>query len=79
MPEIREQAKNCIEKGRFSLKISSVRGDRQGGKVFVPPGAIYSICEEKEQKQTLKRGARLAVNRRLAAPSFFALRPTVDR
>jgi hypothetical protein len=43
VPEIREQAKNCIEKVRFSLKTPPVRDDTQGGKVFLLPGAIYPI------------------------------------
>jgi len=75
MSEIREQAKNCIKKVRFSLKMPPVRGDKQGGNVFVPPGTVLSIRGEKEQKQTHKRRAWLAVNRRLAAPAFFCVTP----
>jgi len=50
MPEIREQAKNCIEKVRFSRKIPPVRGDKQGGKVFLLPGAILSMHGKKGAK-----------------------------
>jgi len=72
MPEIREQAKNCIEKARFSLKMPPVRGDKQGGNVFLLPGAIYSIRGEKGVKnRPTSTRARLAVNRRPAAPRFL--------
>jgi len=75
MPEIREQAKNCIEKARFSLKISFVRGDRQGGNVFLLPGAIYSICGEKELKTNPKARGAAGRQSTAAAPLFFCVTP----
>jgi len=58
MPEIREQAKNCIEKVLFSLIMPPVRSDTRGGNVFVPPGAVLSISGEKGAKTDPKANGR---------------------
>jgi len=62
MPEIREQAKNCIEMACFSLKIPPVRGDTRGGKVFVPPGRFIPYAGKKERNRPKSARARLAVD-----------------
>jgi len=79
MPEIREQAKNCIEKVRFSLKIPPVRGDRQGGNVFVSPGAVLSICGEKGAKTDHKAQGRGWPSIDGWPRPLFALCPAVER
>jgi hypothetical protein len=58
LPDIREQAKNCIEKVRFLLKMPPVRAFPQGGNVFVLPGAAYSIRGEKVSKTDPKARGR---------------------
>jgi len=75
MPEIREQAKNCIEKVRFSLETPPVRGDMQGGNVFIPPGTVLSIRGGKGAKTDPK--ARGAAGRQSTAGRalFFCVTP----
>jgi len=71
MPEIREQANNCIEKVCFSRFLSLVRYDTRGGNVFLLPGLLHFLREEKVSKTHPKaqgRGTRLLT---AAAPPFF--------
>jgi len=79
MPEIREQAKNCIEKVRFSLKMPPVRGDTRSGKVFLLPGAFQQIRGEKVSKTDPKAQGAAGRQSTAGRALFFALRPVVDR
>jgi len=79
MPGLREQAKNCIEKVRFSLIMPPVRGDTQGGKVVCTTGGGLFHTRGKGEKTDPKaqgRGNRLLT---VAAPLFLRYAWYVDR